>query len=222
MENVKEKLSIDILKKEAICFCKYFTSKSHNNLFRVNDGKSIGNYIESEFKKYLFSKYDFVYGNSAYGIDFPSQSILTDLKVTSSSKPQSSCPFKSARQKIYGLGYNILLFIYDKIDINSTAIIQFTNCIFIPSEYTSDYNITKHLNFMLDNKSNVDDIIYYLKQINLPALDNEIESIAKEILLNRPKQGYLTISNALQYRLHYPYLLSNDLVRSDILNYEFK
>jgi len=38
------------------------------------------------------------------------------MKVTSSRQPQSSCPFKHARQKIYGLGSSLLVFVYDKTD----------------------------------------------------------------------------------------------------------
>lgn len=38
---------------------------------------------------------------------------------------------------------------------------------------------------------------------NLPVDDIEARSIAEEVLKNVPKQGYLTISNALQWRLQY-------------------
>jgi hypothetical protein len=57
-----------------------------------------------------------VIGNAASGIDLPSADILTDIKVTSIKQPQSSCPFKDVKQKIYGLGYNLLVFVYDKKD----------------------------------------------------------------------------------------------------------
>jgi len=43
-----------------------------------------------------------------------------DIKVTSIRQPQSSCPFKSARQKIYGLGYSLIVFVYDKKDDPAT------------------------------------------------------------------------------------------------------
>lgn len=39
------------------------------------------------------------------------------MKVTSIRQPQFSCPFKSARQKIYGLGYALLIFIYERLMI---------------------------------------------------------------------------------------------------------
>jgi len=57
-------------------------------------------------------KYQFPPSNSAKGIDFPE--IDVDIKVTSFKQPQSSCPFRSARQKIFGLGYSLLVFVYEK------------------------------------------------------------------------------------------------------------
>ena len=38
---------------------------------------------------------------------------------------------------------------------------------------------------------------------NIPADDMTLHQIAEHILRNTPEQGYLTISNALQWRLQY-------------------
>jgi hypothetical protein len=70
--------------------------------------------LEHKFKAYLRRRYEFEEGNAASGIDFPDLSV--DMKVTSIKQPQSSCPFKSARQKVFGLGYSLLVFVYDKTD----------------------------------------------------------------------------------------------------------
>jgi len=56
---------------------------------------------------------------------------------------------------------------------------------------------------MLDNNANSDDIIAYLTDRNLPADEITMRDLAEEILRNKPVQGYLTISNALQWRLQY-------------------
>lgn len=48
-----------------------------------------------------------------------------------------------------------------------------------------------------------EDIIAYLNDKNIPADDITLGLIADQILSNTPKQGYLTISNALQWRLQY-------------------
>ncbi|WP_292473757.1 hypothetical protein, partial [Methanosphaera sp.] len=86
------KLTNNSLIKEAELFCARESTRNHPELVGINDGKSIGTFIEHEFKMYLKNKYEFNLGSSASGIDFPDSDINTDLKVTSSKKPQSSCP----------------------------------------------------------------------------------------------------------------------------------
>lgn len=108
-------------------------------------------------------------GNSSYGIDFPSEEIMTDIKVTSLSAPQSSCPFRSARQKIFGLGYNLLLFVYDKHDTEDSCRIVFTNCAFIEKQRTGDYTITHRLIEMLHDGAYKEDIIAFLQDRNIPS-----------------------------------------------------
>lgn len=76
-------------------------------LFGVTDGKAVGTHVEKAFKAYLATKYLFEEGNAAKGIDFPE--LAVDVKVTSVDQPQSSSPFRSARQKIFGLGYSLLV-----------------------------------------------------------------------------------------------------------------
>jgi hypothetical protein len=56
---------------------------------------------------------------------------------------------------------------------------------------------------MIENKANTDDIIGYLLDRNIPADEITLNQLAEEILKNTPAQGYLTISNALQWRLQY-------------------
>ena len=103
-------LTIDFLKKEAKIFSEIESSHDESSIFFFFYGKAVGTYLEYKFKAYLKEKYTFDEGNSANGIDLPSLGV--DIKTTSIIQPQSSCPFKSARQKIYGLGYNLLVFVY--------------------------------------------------------------------------------------------------------------
>jgi hypothetical protein len=56
---------------------------------------------------------------------------------------------------------------------------------------------------MLENDANAEDIVAYLVDRNLPADEITVNKLAQEILANPPEQGYLTISNALQWRLQY-------------------
>lgn len=173
-------------------------------LYGVTDGKAVGTYLEHKFTFHLVScGYDFTPGNSASGIDFPELGI--DIKVTSIRQPQSSCPFRSARQKIYGLGYSLIIFVYDKIDFDLTrsATLRITNTVFVESSQTADFQMTKGLRDILFNYGNHDDLVGFMYEKNLPVDDIEINNLATEILANPPQQGYLTISNALQWRLQY-------------------
>lgn len=98
---MKKLLQFDDLYHEAIKFCDDISCKNHKDLLGTTDGKAVGTYIENNFKQYISKKYSFTHGNITKGIDFPDDHINTDIKTTSSTQPQSSCPFKSARQKIY-------------------------------------------------------------------------------------------------------------------------
>ena len=50
---------------------------------------------------------------------------------------------------------------------------------------------------------NAEELIALMTDRNLPVDDIEALSIAKDLLREPPVQGYLTISNALQWRLQY-------------------
>jgi len=196
-------LSVKTLCKEAGLFSASQSKYSEKALYGVTDGKAVGTYLEHKFRDYLKSRYEFDEGSSASGIDFPG--LLVDMKVTNISQPQSSCPFKSARQKIYGLGYSLIVFVYDKVDDKKkkTATLDILHTIFIEAERTADFQMTRGLRQILENEGNRDDVIAFMQDKNLPVDDIEINDLADEIINNPPAQGFLTISNALQWRLQY-------------------
>lgn len=202
---MKEKLTIKKLIEEANNFCVAESNHKNKELYGVTDGKAVGTHIEHKFKKHLGDKYKLIIGSSASGIDLPSDNIQTDIKVTSIKQPQSSCPFKDAKQKIFGLGYNLLVFVYDKTDDpkTRTANLNFVSCSFVARERTADYTTTFRLREMVNDNANEADIIAYLNDKNIPADEITLSQLAKQILKTPPEQGYLTISNALQWRLQY-------------------
>jgi hypothetical protein len=201
----KKNLTILNLVSSAKSFCEQESQTPNNELFGVTDGKAVGTYIEHKFKDFLLSRYELQVGSSASGIDLPSSEINTDIKVTSIKQPQSSCPFKNAQQKIFGLGYNLLVFVYDKQDDakTKTALLDFVICSFIEKDRTADYQTTTTIRQMIENNANTDDIFAYLNDRNIPADEITLRQMAEQILKNPPKIGYLTISNALQWRLQY-------------------
>jgi len=198
---VKKPLTQTDLIATAKAFC--LARHKYAKLFGVTDGKAVGTFIEHRFRERLEALYAVERGSSALGIDLPS--IDTDIKVTSARQPQSSCPFRSARQKVYGLGYNLLLFVYDKRDNQRerTAALDFVSCAFISKERTADYQTTRGILEILDRDGNRDDIIGFLADRNRPGDEIVHNKLAQEIMESPPRLGYLTISNALQWRLQY-------------------
>ena len=164
-------MDIEDLKKEAKIFCEFMKLENHSSLIGITDGKAVGTYVEHRFQNYISGKYSVEIGSSAKGIDLPGSGIETDIKVTSIVQPQSSCPFKNARQKIYGLGYNLLIFVYDKKDTFDSCTLDFKYCTFIDKSRTGDYTITKRLREMIDDGANKEDIMGFLADKNVPGDD---------------------------------------------------
>lgn len=196
-------LTLNDLKQSASLFLAQLSVTDIAQLYGVTDGKAVGTYVELWFNKYLQERFTYLQGNAATGIDFPSLNV--DLKVTSIRQPQSSSPFKSAEQKVYGLGYHLLVFVYDKTDTKDTETsrLNFQHAVFVDQERTADYQTTAGLLGILNRNGNIDDIVAFLEERHLPLDEIGSQRLAERILESPPKQGYLTISNALQWRLQY-------------------
>ncbi|KYF50554.1 restriction endonuclease [Sorangium cellulosum] len=196
-------LTIEALQQEAVAFAREESVHAEPSLFGVTDGKTVGTYLEQKFRTYVASRYEVTRGNSAKGIDFPILDV--DIKVTSRKQPQSSCPFKSARQKIFGLGYSLLVFVYDKTDDATcrTSRLNMLHTIFLDASTTADFTMTHRLREMIADGANREDIVAYLNDRSLPVDEIGAQQLADEVLRAPPPQGYLTISNALQWRLQY-------------------
>jgi len=160
---MKPHLTIDLLKEEAARFAEIETVYDEPTLYGVTDGKAVGTYLEHKFTAYLINSYLYEAGNSASGIDFPALGV--DVKVTSVRQPQSSCPYRSARQKIYGLGYNLLVFVYEKRDDhqNRTGRLNMRHTIFVDKAKTADYQTTRGILNILENDGNTDDLIAFMQ-----------------------------------------------------------
>ncbi|HTU21009.1 MAG TPA: hypothetical protein VMG10_23355 [Gemmataceae bacterium] len=199
----KAQLTVPLFCEEAKAFAEVESTYPEPTLYGVTDGKAIGTYLEHKFRAHLETKYSFAPSSSASGMDFPDLQI--DMKVTAITQPQSSCPFKSARQKIFGLGYSLLAFVYQKKDDPSTntAVLNILHTVFVDAARTADYTMTRLIRQHLDVGCNAEDLIGLMHDKNLPVDDIEAKSIAEELLKNPCEQGYLTISNALQWRLQY-------------------
>lgn len=196
-------LTVDVLLAEAKAFAELESTHNEPALYGVSDGKAVGTYLEQKFSHSMALKYEYQLGNSASGIDFPGLGV--DIKVTSIKQPQSSSPFKSARQKVYGLGYHLLVFVYDKKDdaAQQTSCLNMQHTIFVDKSRTADFQTTRGILNILANEGNAEDLVAFFIERNLPIDEIEANNLAAEVLQNPPNEGYLTISNALQWRLQY-------------------
>jgi len=203
MAKTAKVLTIPLLCREAKSFAAKESTHLEPALYGVTDGKAVGTYFEQKFIVHLRNTYSFGKGSAALGVDFPE--LRVDIKVTSIRQPQSSCPFTSARQKVYGLGYSLLVFVYDKKDDHRRKVgkLEIKHVIFVKEERTADYQTTTGLLKLLESNANEDDIAAFLQERHLPVDDIQASQLAAEVLRNRPVEGFLTISNALQWRLQY-------------------
>ena len=200
---MKPPLGLDALLTEAARFGRAESAHDEPSVYGITDGKAVGTYLEHKFKDLLTVRYAYEAGSSAKGIDFPGLNV--DMKVTSVKQPQSSSPFKSPRQKARGLGYSLLVFVYDKSDNEQTqtARLNILHTIFVDQSRTADYQTTRGMREIIERDGNAEDLIAFMHDRNLPIDDSEATALAAELLQDPPDQGYLTISNALQWRLQY-------------------
>lgn len=201
-------LSVSDIKLEAGIFLRSLSKRGIDSLFGVTDGKAVGTYVEHVFHTHLELDFNYEIGSSARGIDFPELGV--DLKVTSARQPQSSCPYRSAEQKVYGLGYHLMVFVYEKRDEAESELsyLNFVNAVFVSKDRTADFQTTGGIISILNNGANLDDIDAFLQERNLPLDEIGRRLLAERIVKDPPEQGYVTISNALQWRLQYSRTIS--------------
>jgi hypothetical protein len=207
-DETKPKLTLDLLRQEAALFANDERGHKEPSIFGATDGKALGTYLEQKFTHRLALKFNTEIGNSASGIDLPK--LAVDIKTTFITQPQSSCPFTSARQKVYGLGYSLLVFVYEKTDDHATksTTLNVRHTIFVEKERASDYSLTKRIREIVADKDSQNDakeadLLALFEERNLPIDSIEAKNLAKDVIASPPEQGYLTMSNALQWRLQY-------------------
>jgi len=116
----------------------------------------------------------------------------------------------------------LLVFVYEKNDDENTSRLNFLSVTFVKAERTADYTTTKRLIAMLDDGANKEDIISYLNDRAIPGDEITLNNLAEMIMSKRPLQGFLTISNALQWRLQYSRVISLNNKVEGVVNIDFK
>ena len=188
---MRSELTLELLQTEAKQFATAQSLVHETSLYGVTDGKAVGTHIEAKFVNHLFERYTFTRGNAAKGIDLPS--INLDIKVTNVTQPQSSCPFRSARQKIFGLGYSLLVFVYEKTDDQKrkTSNLSILHTVLVAEGRTADFTTTRLLRETIKAGGNKEDLVALMFDRNLPLDEIEANTIALELLEKPPLQGYI-------------------------------
>lgn len=192
-------------------FCAEMESRT------VPDGKSgtskqIGTYFEKELRDWFEDKHGLVSeGSVAEDIDLPAFNI--DVKTTSYRQPQSSSTFDDPGERIVGVDYNILLFVYDKQSVDGGNKFEIKTCAYIPKERASDYrkseDAVKLVADYRDGKLSESELREQLEDLTgVGAISDEKFNEIKE---NPPEKGAITITPALQWRFNY-----NKMVKEDV------
>lgn len=75
---------------------------------------------------------------------------------------------------------------------------------------------------MINDGANKEDIMGYFIDRAIPGDEITLSNLADLVIKNMPKQGYLTISNALQWRLQYARVISLNNEIEGVYNVNFK
>ncbi|MCI5114202.1 MAG: type II restriction endonuclease [Candidatus Electrothrix sp. AX1] len=80
---------------------------------------------------------------------------------------------------------------------------KFQRNLSVDQSRTADFQTTSGLRKILENNGNTDDVIAFFSERMLPVDEIQALELAEKVISNPPEIGYLTISNALQWRLQY-------------------
>jgi hypothetical protein len=104
-----------------------------------------------------------------------------------------------------------MLFVYRKTDTETECKLPILVTRYIPREHIADFGMTRRIQELIKDGGNAQDMFAYFVDRNLPVDDATRLEYAQWLMANPPKTGYLTISNALQWRLQYNRVITSDL-----------
>lgn len=88
--------------------------------------------------------------------------------------------------------------------------------IYVDKARTADFQTTTGILDILNRSGNKDDILAFIAERNLPVDEIGADQLADKVISDPPLQGFLTISNALQWRLQYSRVIQQAGVVSGI------
>lgn len=197
-------------------FCEFVNNKDIPEE-DTTTSKKIGTYFENELRDWMESQRGIESdGSIAEDEDIPELNL--DVKATSESQPQSSIPMKYPLERITGMQYDVLVFIYKKDRSVYGNKIDVVNCSYIPKERTGDHRKSEKARELIHKYKNEDisrDILKSrIEELTGLSHFEGIELVTEEqlddMIQNPPKKGAMTVSAAAQWRPSY-----NQMTKSD-------
>lgn len=183
----------------------------------LSSSKKIGTYFEKELRDWFGNETDIDSdGSVAQEEDIPELNL--DVKATSKTQPQSSIPMRAPIERIRGMNYDILVFIYDMDKSGDERSVEIEHCSYIPRERTSDHRKSKEARELIEEYEN-NDISWSELKTNIKELTgvSHLESVEvvtdeqlEELIKNPPKEGAITVSAAAQWRPQYRQVTKDD------------
>lgn len=190
---MKQALTIERMAASAKAFCAQYGGVPQETLYGVTDGKAAGTFAGRLFEDCLSQRHDMASGNSAGGLGLPSAN--TGIEAASPAQPQSGCPCRDGKQKIYGLGCSLAVSVYGKNDghTDKAGALDYCACSLVDSQRAADCQTAAGIRNIIANNGNEDDVFAFWVERNIPAGEASLMNMAKELLRTPPPVGCLTI-----------------------------
>ena len=206
---MKEKLTTPLLIQCARDFSIRQSSDYRAELFGQKNKKVLSTTVEQDFCEFLKARVDLDYRKSIVGLTLPA--VHTDVKVVHALRRRSALRERDQHNLVYGLGHNLLIFIFEEEDFSALrkAKLRINHCIHVDASRTADYRTTSGLLQLLHDGGNTDDIAdFLLHERHLDLSPQDLASLAADIVASPPLVGYLDITNTPPWRISYDTLLS--------------
>lgn len=196
------RLTREQLKIEAAAFAKAHARHSEPALLGL-DYPVVEPYYLHRFKTKLAKRYQLPEAKPDDEIMFPDitfPDIKVDVKFINDLLNDSYHMMLSPTQMFYGMGYDVLLFVYHQQSdfAAGTAWLNIQKAVWAEDYRTADWLSTVSLLKCLSEKSDMETLLSFFESMHFPIHPGEVWKLAEYAPKNPPKQGYASISRAMK------------------------
>ncbi|XHR27377.1 MAG: hypothetical protein ACFUZC_15690 [Chthoniobacteraceae bacterium] len=207
MDQPLSPITCDQLKTEAAAFAQAHTRHSEPALVGL-DFPVVEAYYLLRFKRELARRYELPEDPEEDGIAFPD--IKVDVKFVNDRLNDSFCPMISRLQKVKGLGYDVLLFVYHQESdfAAGTVWLEIRRAIWVENYRTADWYATTSLLDCLAKKPLMEDLLSLFDDFPFMLHPGEAWKLAEDSLKKPPQQGYAAIGRASLWHIRWGRVIS--------------